>query len=462
VVNTHKIETVALRDLDGVSKGQEIDLVAIRAIGLYSELSEEKAKDYFPFVDQFGQFKHENWEGKINSVSDLIKYREIEASDLIRHSGPKGWSQYGGWKDGPKLKATGHFRVEKHQGKWWFVDPEGYLFWSHGIDCVRFGAQTSTLKREGYFDQLPQGYVSRNGIDFAKANQRAKYGQGWEQIVIEQAHRRLRSWGMNTVGNWSDSQCFQQGRTPYVVAIHYSWDKNKLGELMEDPQRLRELVRERMQAETNSTGKDPWCIGYFVDNEIRWQQGWNAEVYYQVVSEEVKKATPSKLYMGSRLHGHNEVYGSKEHIVAAAAKYCDVIGVNRYRFSPSDLRMVEGVDKPLLIGEFHFGALDRGMIHPVLRGLSDQQQRGYAYEHYLMEALKHPHIVGTHWFQYREQNITGRFDGENYQIGFVDICDTPYQEIIAASRRIGYQMYIIRSQTKRVVGQYNKHLANGG
>ena len=43
-----------------------------------------------------------------------------------------------------------------------------------------------------------------------------------------------------------------------------------------------------------------------------------------------------------------------------------------------------------------------------------------AYGHYVSEALEHPAVVGTHWFQYRDQMVTGRGDGENYQIGFVD------------------------------------------
>ena len=42
----------------------------------------------------------------------------------------------------------------------------------------------------------------------------------------------------------------------------------------------------------------------------------------------------------------------------------------------------------------------------------------------------------------------GRGDGENYQIGFVDICDTPYPEIIDAARRIGDRMYQLRSGTQ--------------
>ena len=58
--------------------------------------------------------------------------------------------------------------------------------------------------------------------------------------------------------------------------------------------------------------------------------------------------------------------------------------------------------------------------------------------------MENPLIVGTHWFQYGDQATTGRGDGENYQIGFVDVCDTPYPETIAACRDIGCQMYRVR------------------
>jgi hypothetical protein len=438
------VETISLRDLDGVSKGQTIELEAFRGVGRYGILPEEKETPFFPFVDRFGQFKHEHWPGKVTSVADLRASAAQEAVDLTRQPGPVLWNKYGGWTKGTRLKATGHFRVDKHRDKWWFVDPEGCLFWSHGIDCVRFSATTSLAGREDYFEVLPEGFHSQKGIDFAQANQHAKYGADWAKTVIGLAHRRLRSWGMNTVGNWSDPQAYLKGRTPYVVAIHYSWSKEAVQGQIKDPEALRATLRKRLELERGKTNEDPWCIGYFVDNEIKWGRGMNAQAYYKLVRAEVKRVAPKKLYLGSRLHGHDTPHGSRPHLVAAAAKYCDVISINRYRFSPSDLRMLKGVDKPLIIGEFHFGALDRGMLHPGLRGLSNQVQRGHAYEHYVTQALKHPHIVGAHWFQYREQNVTGRSDGENYQIGFVDICDTPYQEIINASRRIGQRLYELR------------------
>jgi hypothetical protein len=40
-----------------------------------------------------------------------------------------------------------------------------------------------------------------------------------------------------------------------------------------------------------------------------------------------------------------------------------------------------------------------------------------------------------------DQATTGRGDGENYQIGFLDVCDTPYAETVAASREVGESMY---------------------
>jgi len=68
---------------------------------------------------------------------------------------------------------------------------------------------------------------------------------------------------------------------------------------------------------------------------------------------------------------------------------------------------------------------------------------------YVLGALRHPQWVGTHWFQWQDEPTTGRvYDEENYQIGFVDIADTPYRETIAASRAIGQMLYPVRADQK--------------
>jgi hypothetical protein len=116
-----------------------------------------------------------------------------------------------------------------------------------------------------------------------------------------------------------------------------------------------------------------------------------------------------------------------------------------YTWEVGDVVLPAGsADKPVIIGEFHCGALDRGMFHTGLQGARDQNQRAEFYTDYVTSALRNPVLVGCAWFQYVDQPTTGRPDGENYQIGFVDITDTPYPETIAAIRAIGARLYELR------------------
>ena len=526
---------------------QVVEIDNIRAVGAYKPPSQEELKSsFFPFIDAYGQYNKKEWPGKTHSAEDFEKAKKEEAADLEEHSGPSDWNKYGGWASGPKLEATGHFRVEKYEGKWWLVDPEGRLFWSHGMDCVgsRFGA-TPVSDRENYFAELPNpetavgkfyemgrgaphGYYKGRGshktYNFGRANLLRKYGEDWDEAFAEISHRRLRSWGMNTIGNWSGPPIYLKRKTPYVGTISTGgrpiegakghWRK------FPDPfdSDFRSGLRQRLtmvEKNANGTTNDPWCIGYFVDNEMTWgdevylatgcvespadqpakkafvgqlkakyesirklnaywatnygsweallkskikPRGKNAESdlkafsvkiaeqYFQVVRDAIKEVAPNKLYLGCRFDFHfypGEEPG-REWVIRVAAKYCDVISFNRYRFSAGTLVPPRGIDKPLIIGEFHFGALDRGLFHTGLRSVTDQRQRGEMYISYVKSALENPYMIGTHWFQYGDQATTGRRDGENYQVGFIDICDRPYSETVKACRQIGYKLYEYR------------------
>ena len=39
------------------------------------------------------------------------------------------------------------------------------------------------------------------------------------------------------------------------------------------------------------------------------------------------------------------------------------------------------------------------------------------------------------------QALTGRSDGENYQIGFLNVADVPYPELVQAARDVASTMY---------------------
>lgn len=103
-----------------------------------------------------------------------------------------------------------------------------------------------------------------------------------------------------------------------------------------------------------------------------------------------------------------------------------------------------GMDKPIMIGEFHFGALDRGLFHPGLRWVRDQGVRAQAYTFYMKQALLNDYIVGAHWYEYRDMMVSGKSPGPNYQVGFTDIADRPYPEMIAASKKVGSDLYTTR------------------
>ena len=98
-----------------------------------------------------------------------------------------------------------------------------------------------------------------------------------------------------------------------------------------------------------------------------------------------------------------------------------------------------------MIGEYHFGAADRNHFHPGLSDAGSQALRGDRYQTYAKSGLRNPAVVGIHWFQYTDQAITGRSDGENYNAGLVDVTDTPYPALMAAVREIGETMYDLRT-----------------
>ncbi|WP_298473415.1 beta-agarase [uncultured Maribacter sp.] len=506
----------------------------VRAVGT---LEVRDTTGFFPFVDIFGQYKHKGWEGKTESVRDLKIKAEKNLKILSKKPGPKNRGKYGGWTAGPKLKATGFFRTEKHNNKWWMVDPEGYLFWTAGVNCVAStSSSTGITARENYFETLPSNdsefakfYGERgrasHGLyskterykyyNFYQANMYKNYGSDWLNTFRDLTHRRFKSWGLNTIGFVSDKGATNQGKTPYVGSV---WIRNtpkiegsdgfwgKFHDVF-DP-RFKEAVTASMDVQREGAG-DPFCIGYFVDNELSWgslgslaigvlkspetqmakqefvkdlrakygsinklnniwetshgswgdllkstkapnkEKAWDdlvtfygkiAETYFRIIKEELNVIAADHNYLGCRF-----AWANNDVVLTAASKYMDIMSFNKYEYSVENLKLPEGVDKPIMIGEFHFGALDRGNFHVGIKKAKNQSERGAMYKDYIEGALRNPLIVGAHWFQYIDEPLTGRFDGENYNVGLIDICDNPYEELVDKIRETTYPMYEYRT-----------------
>ena len=457
---------------DAIPRGFSVRRVAVSGASTPQKVL--SAKSFLPFVDKYGQFMHDEWPRKIRSDENLAALRESEDAWLSRHAAESpipGADKYGGWAGGPQLKATGFFRTEKVKGKWWLVDPDGRLFFSHGVDCVCTGAPTGIGFRESYFSWLPakddpvfgkfwgetkwpapHGFYKDTAhlpyatYDFVRANAMRKYGAGWRQTCAQRAHERIRAWGLNTIANWSDPEIYMLRKTPYTLCLGTGGtprlkDSTGWWGALPDPfnPEFERVFRERARDAAKKMKDDPWCVGVFVDNELSWNSEPRmtevSERYFSTIRRVLKDELPNHLYLGCRIAWGTDV------IYRAAARYCDVVSVNIYSRTPARDLPDGADDKPMLNGEFHFGALDRGMFHTGLVATRDQRERADAYRGYVEACLDHPRFVGTHWFQWQDQPLTGRNDGENYQIGFLSVADTPYPELVKAARAVAAEMY---------------------
>ena len=490
-------------------------------------------ENLFPFIDLYGQYIHADWPEKIHSDADLRAAFEQEKQELDASIRPVEWNRFGGWKNGPQLEATGSFRVEKYQGKWFLVDPAGNLFFSQGMNVLI--KHTDPVKLDGH-DQwfVPEikDHTFQSGTStYWQPTDRSlqiKYGKmNYTKEFYETLAKRLEHWGFNTIGDWGHPDLILQKKMPYTLELtDFDRTMPKLGPKFYDVydpiyqwkmKNLIELASKRNAAVRDSL-TDPLCIGYFIDNELEfgnrgsfsfarhvmtapaeqaakkafvaelenrygtintlnatWDTAytdWDAvleskavpineafradmerfftqtvELYFQLCRDAVKSAMPNRLYLGCRFLGHDATHPI---LAELCGRYADVFSVNLYRHTPGNFQIDGMPDVPVMIGEFHFSSSlpGRGRFSPDIVAGSDETERAVSYLRYMQGALIHPNIVGAHWFQLRDQPLTGRSDGEGYQIGFVDIADTPYLEMTRTSREIGENMYRYRLNGK--------------
>ncbi len=93
--------------------------------------------------------------------------------------------------------------------------------------------------------------------------------------------------------------------------------------------------------------------------------------------------------------------------------------------------------KPVLIGEFYLCARENRSgnknSHGIYPVVATQKERAAGFRNTLQRLLKIPYVIGADWFQYCDQPTHGRFDGEDFNFGLVDIHDRPYETLTATA-----------------------------
>jgi hypothetical protein len=261
---------------------------------------------YDGIVDGFGQFRPVDWPEKVSSVEMLRARDAEEAHDLAqwRVEAPKR-DRFGGLEGAGSWRATGFFRTEQRDGRWWLVTPEGNPFFSIGMDSAAPSGATYVEGREFMFRDLPardgelaahwseqddrRGLGTQEGrlfdhgraFDFHTANLERKFGSDWRIRWREETALRLQAWGFNTIGNWGDPDLWKMHRLPYTVPINPQGEFAKVSSgsnwwgPMPDPFDPRfAAAADKMAGDAAARFRgDPYLIGYFVDNELSWGQG---------------------------------------------------------------------------------------------------------------------------------------------------------------------------------------------
>jgi hypothetical protein len=457
----------------------------IRSISLSKTDLGDAVLDHKPLIDEFGQYIPVDWPGKAKSLDDLKAAWAAEDQSL--KTALPGRDRFGGFVDS-QGDASGFFHVQQINGRWWFVDPDGHLFFSTGANALGTSSGTRVLGREDLFTSLPTTVPSLfpgappQGGSFYTANLQRRYGTNWRPQWAQTTLQRFDAWGLNTLTGRDAVLLRTEPRKPYVTMWQTRFGATIMGLPDVYSPDFARLVDASAARQLTPLRDDPYLIGYFIGNEPPWPSREQQLVqlllagpdsamkkallaylaagdtperrkqfvldtfakYLDIVVAAGHKYAPHHLDLGIRFGGH------PPDEVIKMARVFDVYSHNIYSYAPDDERIdryyaLTGL--PILIGEFHIGAPERGLASGLVQA-ANQHERGVAYRYFMEHAAANPAVIGAHWFEWIDEPATGRTDGENYNIGMIDVTDQPYAELVAAMKQTHQRLLQVHSGTE--------------
>lgn len=160
--------------------------------------------------------------------------------------------------------------------------------------------------------------------------------------------------------------------------------------------------------------------------------------YSAVPGKYLSEIAPDALNLGMR-------YSSVDDNDFVGNDRFDVFSFNCYSGYPQNVfnKASKALEMPFIIGEWHIGSVQGGLMSGALVNAETQEERGKACAEYLRTAFTNTNCVGVHYFELNDQPLLGRFDGENMQIGLIDVCNRPYTECVERISAMNRDMYDI-------------------
>lgn len=373
--------------------------------------------------------------------------------------------RFGGWKVNIGAEATGAFHIEEAGGRKWLVTPDGNPYILVCMNRFSFGSSDRMIKARDAMFGGRDGWLS-------------------QEVVF------LKETGFNSVGAWSQTaliseQTDEAKKIPYIVIYQptsaYNGDMKSRGlekdayadKSVDDnwygyPYSFPMIFNDDYEAYADNVIKDaaryrddPYCIGYFIDNELPWvnhgldyclgkwpaghvnhtvaQQwlderkgktgatlsevtdddrkafvGYCFDKYLEKVSGILRRYDPNHLFFGPRMsHWRNEL--DNDYVFRAAGKWLDAWCFNHYRYWEPDVERLKHYSEvsglPGMITEFYVKGDDTdAYYHSGHSGLTNtsgagwlvhtQEERGIFYQNFALKLLQCPDIIGWNYFMY--------------------------------------------------------------
>lgn len=384
-----------------------------------------------------------------------------------------------------RCPSAGHWSVVNEEGIYWLQTPEGGLFYSKGVNSFNGGSDTEKSRREeafwwgNYFSSIGEwrrdalarliqwGFNTRGGwsdtsaeldlplmveLDLgrnAKLHWFDPFDPSSQAKTIEWA-RKLTAPHLNDpnlVGYFTDNEVGWWNAPLFRWYLEQGWEnhtKRVLWQLLHDHyqgnwqlflkdwvpdgkvKNFDDLKRAGVQLKLRTGGEGIHLIDRFTYQCARR--------YYKLVHNALREAHPGALILGDRL----PLYYNQDAVLAMADQV-DVISTN-YNVDVPDgwvapyyfngLRQL--ADKPVLVTEFFFAADENrsGNLNPGhLMTVATQSERARGVANAIGNFAAFPNVVGAHWFQFADEPKGGREDGENYNMGLVDVTGVPYEKV---------------------------------
>jgi hypothetical protein len=392
----------------------------------------------------------------------------------------------------PALSQT-FYRTVEQQGVWWFAKPDGGTLFSLGVDCVDRGAAKEKYRADrpeyAAFRCYPDDDAwAKDAFARLRAWQFNTLG-GWCDLDTLKAvpgetmpYTLVLHLGAYFHAPWcdlfSDDIAHQFDATARKLVTPYKDDSRLIGYFSDNElgwwddtlflfflgqpprnatrQVLMRLLRERCRQDFALLKRDfnPHGARSFADLERKANltlrpDGQGAGVvkqfvyllarrYYQLAHDSIRRYDTHHLLLGDRYAQYCPL-----EVTRAAKRYVDVVSTNYgadwpdggiSRFYLAMLHRATG--RPVLITEFYMCAKENRSGNKNSSGgfpvVATQQERADSVRNNVTAFASTPYVLGAHWFQYTDEPMNGRGDGENYNMGLVDIENRPYELLTSA------------------------------